>query len=901
MTRLPRGLERLLAWTVPPDQREPIAGDLLEEHALRLRERGLAASTRAWAATWWSALQLSGSFTWERLRRDRTLPPIADELPRRPPLWETLAHDAAFGVRMLHRQPTFAIVAGAVLALGIGANTAMFSLVDAVLWRPLAFPRAERLVSLAEQRPRENRWFGPIAPADFFDWRRDGRSFSAMAAYRIPPSGAYGLTGIGDPERVGALEVSPAFLAVLGIAPALGRDFRADEETVGRHRVALVSDGLWRRRFGADPAIVGRTIALESHPFEIVGVLPAWFWWPTRPDVVVPLALDDHDRALRGAHFLEAVARLGDGVSIDRAREELLVLSARLSQDHPAENTGHAANLRMLREAFVGDVRPALVVLLGAVAFVLLIACANVATLQLARATGRDKELSIRRAVGASRVRIVQQLMTESLVIALIGGAAGLVVAACALAVVRSVLPAQFAGLPGISAVGLDARAVAATLGFSMITGLVFGIGPALASSESRVATALSEETRGATGSVRTQRWRTTLVIVELALSIVLLAGAALLLVSFSRLINVPLGFQPSQLTVSSITLPSARYGEHASAVAFFDALFERLGAVPGVRHVAATTSLPLDSPDSRLDLVIEDRVARTGEGPVRANARLVSTDYFATLGIPLMRGRLFTGHDNESSAKVAVINAAAARRYWPDDDPIGRRISLGADDDWREIVGIVGDTPDEGLDADADPAAYLPQHQVFENLGSGFERTMAVVIRSTNDAATNASLVRSAVSSVDPQLPVGIVRTMEDVIGGSMAPRRLNVVLVSAFALVALVLTAAGLYGVMSYIVAQRTREIGMRMALGASGRQVLGMMLGQALRVMTAGIGIGVAGALALTRSMSSLLFGVNAGDPLIYAAVSVLLGAVGLAAVAIPASRAMRIDPLAALRDY
>lgn len=663
--------------------------------------------------------------------------------------------------------------------------------------------------------------------------------------------------------------------------------------------MALVSDGLWHRRFGADPAIVGRTVAFDSHAFEIVGVLPARFWWPTRPDVLVPLALDDHDRALRGAHFLEAAARLADGTSIDRAREELLVISARLSQEYPAQNADHAANLRTLRDAFVGDMRPALLVLLGAVVFVLLIACANVAVLLLARATGRQKEFSVRCAVGASRPRIVQQLMTESLVIAVTGGAAGLVIASSALALVRGVLPAQFSGLPGIAAAGLDARVLAVTLGFSIATGLVFGIAPALASSDSRVIVGLGEETRGSSGGVRARRWRSTLVIVELALSLVLLIGSALLLVSFNRLTNVPPGFQPAQLVVWRIALPGARYGEHARTVAFFDALFDRLRAAPGVQRVAATTSLPLDGLDSRLDLVIEHRAPLPQGGSVRAHPRLVSTDYFATLGIPLVRGRFFTEHDNESSANVAIINGAAARRYWPGEDPVGRRISLGADDDWREIVGV-GDTHHEGLDADADPATYLPQHQLFAHLGAGFERTVTVVMRSSNDAAANTSIVRSTVSSVDPQLAIGIVRTMQEVIGDSIAPRRLNFVLVSAFALVALVLTCAGLYGVMSYTVVQRTREIGVRMALGASGRQVLGIIVVQAGRLTMAGIGAGVAGALALTRSMSSLLFGVSAADPLIYAAVSALLAAVALVAAAVPASRATRIDPLAALRD-
>jgi putative ABC transport system permease protein len=538
--------------------------------------------------------------------------------------------------------------------------------------------------------------------------------------------------------------------------------------------------------------------------------------------------------------------------------------------------------------------------LMGAVVFVLLIACANVAVLLLARATARQKELAVRRAVGASRRRIVQQLVTESLVIAVAGAAAGLVMASVTLAVLRDQLPAQFSGLPGIAAAGLDGRVLAVTLGVSIATGLIFGVVPAVASSDSRVTVGLGEETRGSSGGVRARRWRSTLVIAELALSLVLLAGSALLLVSFSRLISVPPGFQPAQLVVAGVALPGARYGEHAQVVTFFDAVFERLRAAPGVQRVAATTSLPLDGADSRLDLVIEHRRPVPEGSALRAHARLVSTDYFATLGIPLVRGRFFTEHDNESSANVAIINAAAGRRYWPGEDPIGHRISLGTDDDWREIVGIVGDTHHEGLDADADPATYLPQHQVFTNLGAGFERTVSLVMRSSNAAAANTSIVRSAVSAVDPQLAIGIVRNMQEVIGDSIAPRRLNFLLVSAFALVALVLTCAGLYGVMSYTVAQRTREIGVRIALGATRQQVLRIIVVQAARMTLAGIGAGIAGALALTRSMSSLLFGVSAADPLIYAAASMLLAIVALVAAAVPALRAMRIDPLAALRE-
>jgi putative ABC transport system permease protein len=498
---LPRGVTVVLRRLLPGDLFEPIAGDLLEDYQRARRRRGrLCAGVWLWG----QAIRLSATFWWERLVHGRGVPPIAEELRSVTAMWDALQQDVVFSARMLRRQRGFTIVALLALALGIGANTAIFSIVDAVLWRPLPYPRAGRVMAVSEQRPRESRWFGPVAPADYFDWRRDNRSFSAMAAYTLTPSsGAYNLTGNGEPERVRPLEAAPAFLGVIGVTPALGRDFRPEEETVGRHRVVLLSDGLWRRRFGADPSVVGRTIAFDGNTFEVVGVLPARFWWPTHPDVVVPLALADPDRELRAAHFLDVVGRLRDDVSPAQAREDLRMIGARLSQAYPAENANHAPNLRPLRDALVGDVRPALLVLLGAVAFVMLIACANVATLLLARAAGRQKELSVRRAVGATRARVVQQMLTESLVVALAGGAAGLLVAAWGLAAFRRIVPAQFAGLPGIAGVGIDGRVLIAAVALSAVTGLIFGVVPALVASDYRIGIALSEETRGSSGSAR--------------------------------------------------------------------------------------------------------------------------------------------------------------------------------------------------------------------------------------------------------------------------------------------------------------------------------------------------------------------------------------------------------------
>jgi putative ABC transport system permease protein len=894
---LPRGVAALIAHLLPADMAEPIAGDLAEEYASMVPQRG---RLRAGLAVWTEAVRVTARFRWERAAHGRPLPPIGEELRGAGQMWDSVRQDIVFGLRLFVRQPGFTLVALVALTLGIGANTAIFSLVDAALWRPLPYAREDRIVSLAEQRPREGRPFGPIAPADFFDWRRDASSFAAMAAYMIvSPSGAYNLTGAGEPERVRPLEATPSFLDVLGVMPALGRNFRAEEEIDGRDRVVLLTDHLWRRRFAADPSAVGRTVSINGNAFEIVGVMPPQFWWPTRPDLIVPLALDDHDRTLRGAHFLEAIGRLRDGVTAAAAREELAVIGARLSRMYPDENANHAPSLRGLRESLVGEVRPALLVLMAAVAFVMLIACANVATLLLARASGRQKELSIRRAVGATRARLVRQMLTESVLIALAGGTAGVLVAAWGLVGVRALLPAQFANVPGISAAAIDGRVLLAMIALSTLTGIVFGIVPALVVSDRSIGTALTEDSRGSAGGVRASRIRTVLVTAELALSLVLLAGAALLIVSFYRLVTTEPGFEATQLQVARITLPAARYGGHARTVRFFDRFFERLAAAPAIQGVAATTALPFDGPDSRLNLVIERRPPSGGE-PVRAHPRLVSVGYFKTMRIPVLAGRAFTDADAEGAVNVAVLNAAAARQYWPGEDPIGQRISLGTEDDWRVIVGVVADTRHEGLDAAAEPAVFLPQRQLFLNLGTGFGRTMTLIVRANGDAASLTPLVRAAVAGIDPELPIAPLRSMDEVIGDSVAPRRLNFVLVSTFAMVAVVLTAAGLYGVMSYVVAQRTREIGVRMALGATPRQVLGMMFRQASIMTGGGIAIGAAGALLVTRFMTSLLFGVSAADPLVYAGVSALLGLVALAAVAVPSSRATRIDPLAALRD-
>jgi putative ABC transport system permease protein len=889
---------RLFARFVPGDLREPIAGDLHEEYLAICDRRG---PVRAALWLWWHAARLAVTFRWERAAHGRPLPPIGDELRGLGNMWDGLRQDIGFGARMLRRQPGLTAVALLALALGVGANTAIFSIVDAVLWRPLPYPASNDVISLGEQRSRENRIHGPVAPADFYDWRRENRAFSAMAA--VEP-GPVNISGGAEPERVRGITVTAGFFDVLGIKPVLGRDFRRDEETAGRHRVALLSDGFWRRRFGAAPSIIGQKITLNDNPYDVVGVLPTSFWWPATPDVVLVypsqaggdrVRADGRDpSASRSLHSMEVVARLRPGVSFDQARADMDAIGKRLSEQYPQENATHSPHLYTLQQSMVGDVKSGLLVLLGAVGLVLLIACANVAMLLLAKATGRGREIGVRLALGAGRARLVKQLLTESVMLAVVGGAVGVLVAAWGLGAFRALAPASFVALPGIAHVGVDVRVLAVALIVSAATGLVFGVIPALTASDQKLSSILHEEGRGGSASARSARVRAVLVVAELALSLVLLIGAGLLLVSFRHVLDVSPGFEPQNIVVA----PIARSAPQPQALTFYQTLLERVHALPSVDAAALATPLPFIGVDGRAGFRIE---GRTGQSliPVRARPRLISAGYFATLGIPLVRGRAFTDRDVDGAPDVVIINAAAARRYWPDEDPVDRRIDFGfgAEPRWFKIVGIVGDVKHAGLELDTDPEAYLPYRQPpFP----GIAQRLAVVVRTHAPLATLAPMLRSVVGELDRNQPIGTVSAMEDLIAASVAPRRLNLWLVGAFAVVALVLTAAGLYGVMSYLVAQRTREIGVRMALGASRASVLVLMLRQAGTMLIFGIGIGLVGALALTRFLASLLFGVTASDPAIYAGVSLLLAAVALLAVAVPSSRATRIDPLLALRD-
>ncbi len=887
--RLPRGMERFLALVVPGDILESIAGDLEEDYA-----RSGPGGWRAAVGIWWQAARIAVSFGCEAALRERHLPPIADEAPRRLRFGEALTQDVTFGVRLLRRQPAFTVMAVTTLALGIGACTAMFGLVDAVLWRRLPFPDATAIVSLVEQRPTEGRSAGLVAPADFVDWRARSHSFTAMAA--TSPF-ALNLTGAGEPERLDALAASPGFLRVLAVTPVLGRGFAASEEAPDRSHVAILSNAVWRVRFGADPHIVGRRVLLNAVPHEIVGVLPADFWWPTHPAVLVPLALSAADRELRFLHEFDVFARLKGGVSPEQAAADMRVIGNALAEEYPEANARHFPRVRPVRDALVGHAERALLVLLGAVGLVLLIACANVATLLTARGAARRRELAVRVALGAGRARLVRQLLTESLLLAGLGGGVGVLVAAWAVPALRVVVSTRLANLPGLDRVAVDGRVLAAALVLTCATSLLFGLLPAFASAHDAPRSALNEEGRSGTTGISARRGQAMLVVAEVALSIVLLVGAGLLLASFRHLIEESPGFRADHLVTMRVTLPQARYGDHHRIVAFYQSLLDRIGSMPAVQAAGVVNILPFSGADSRSGFLIAGR-AEESPFPTRAHPRSVSAGYLAAMQVPLLRGRDLTDRDGEGTPAVVVINEAAARRYWPGADPIGRRISFAFDTPvWLQIVGVVGNVKHSGLDVDAEPEAYLPYLQTSYDPET---RAMSVVVRTSGSLEAVSATLRAAVRELDKDQPVGVVRPMDDLLSDSMAPRRLNLLLVGAFAIAALALTGAGLYGVMAYVVAQRTREIGIRMALGATGASVLALVLRQAGAMTLAGIAVGLAGALALTRVLSGLLFGVSRTDPAVYAAVSLLLAFVALLAAAVPCRRAMRVEPVAAMRD-
>jgi putative ABC transport system permease protein len=814
---------------------------------------------------------------------------------------ETLIQDIKFGLRMLLKSPSLSIVATIALALGIGANTAIFSVVNAVLLRPLPFPASESLVSLFETDTQRGGKYGSHSYPNFFDLRSQNTVFEHVACYH---GADFVMTGRGEPVRLQGAVVTADLFPLLGVAPLHGRVFLPDEDKPSETgRVAIISEQLFRKRFGADPAIVNQPITLEGKSFTVVGVMPDSFEFPIQNEPVelwTTIAGDASGKspitAARGAHFLKAIGRLKPNVSPQQAQSEISAIAARIEKAYPDTNTHKGLYLEPALTALVGDIRPALLILLGAVACVLLIACANVANLLLARATSRHKEMAVRVALGASRIRVIRQLLTESILLSLLGGAVGLL-----LAVWWSDLLVALGkeDIPRAVHVAIDWRVLGFTLGVSVLTGLIFGLVPAFQSSKTELVESLKEGGRSGSEGARRNRMRSVLVVGELAIAVVLLVAAGLLIQSLWRLQHVNSGLQPDNVLTFNLGLPETKYDPDKQAK-FFSELKRRLESSPGVQSASTIVPLPLSGDRFMISFQIEGReVARKDEPS--ADIFFTGVGYFRTMGIPIVKGRDFDDRDQHGSPRVLIITEEFARQYFPNEDPIGKRLRPGIstyeDEDTptavsREIVGVVADIRNRNLDTTPKPAYYVPQTQIPFSQAT-------VVVKTLNEPHSLVSGMTKEVTAMDADLPVFGVKTMREYLAASVATPRFSTTLLSIFAGVALVLTLVGLYGVMSYSVAQRTNEIGIRLALGAQSRDVLLMIVKQGSFLIALGLGIGLLGAFAASRLVASLLFGVTAKDPFTFAVVAVLLGLVGLLACYIPAWRATKVDPMEALR--
>ena len=796
-----------------------------------------------------------------------------------------LIQDLKYSVRMLAKNPGFTVVAVLTLALGIGANTAIFSAVNAILLRPLPYKDPGQLVQVWETNPQRGFPEFPASPPNFFDWRDQNHSFSQIAAVQYDD---YNLTGAGAPTHVFGIDVSPNVFALLGAKPELGRVFTETEDNPNNPQVAIIGHSLWQTQFGSDPNIVGKAIVLDAKSFAVVGVMPASFRYPEADTQIwTPLILREDSKTARGAHWLSVIARLKPGVSFDQAQAEMQTIAGRLQTQYPNSNKDWSVFLRPLRKEVIGNIQTALLVLLGAVGLVLLIACSNVANLQLARSSARRREMAIRAALGAGRRRIVRQLITESLLLAVVGSALGLLLAWWGTAALLKLDP----GIPRQTEIGIDGSVLIFTAAVAFITSLLFGLVPAMQSSSLDLTTTLKEG-MGSRGSAA-GRFRQILVVSEVALAMVLLVGGGLLVRSFSRLLSVSPGFNPENVLTFRIQLPDAKYPKKENNQAFFRELLARVTALPGVDSAGAVLSLPLNNDFSNLQFRPEGQAQDPGAKPSSAQYNVASPDYFRTMDVPLLRGRVFTAADTNESQPVMIINQAMAQLFWPNADPIGQRIVISdRQPAAREIVGIIGDVHQMGLDKAAKPEMYV---SLFQK-GAG---SASVVVRSKTAPLSLTSAITERIHSLDKDLPVQGVLSMEKVVGVSVGSRRFSTYLFTLFSFLALILATVGIYGVTSYTVAQGTREIGIRMAIGARPMDVMKFVLGAGMRQVLVGAGIGIAGALLLTRFLASLLYGLTAYDPVTFAAVLVVLAGVALAACYIPARRAMRVDPMIALR--
>jgi predicted permease len=815
---------------------------------------------------------------------------------------ETLFQDLRYGVRMLVKSPGFTAVAVVTLALGIGANTALFSVINGVLLSPLPFPEPDRLVTLHENKP--NFEGGSLSYPNFLDWQKDNHTFSAMAVGRTY---AFSLTGAGEAEQVGAELISADYFPLLGVKPLLGRTFAAEEDQIGAGPVALISAGLWQRKFGSAPDILGKSITLDARPYAIVGVIPASFHLQIpgfrETDAYVPIAQWTNPLLLkRGAGLgIHGIGRLKPGVRLEQARADMAGVTRNLASAYPDSDKGITAKVTPLKDSVVGDVRPLLLVLLAAVGFVLLIACVNVANLLLARSTGRTRELAVRAALGASQGRIVRQLLTESMLLALLGGSLGLLLAAWGTRAALGVLPSA---LPRAEQVGLDSHVLFFTIGISLLVGVLFGLTPALKTAQPDLHETLKQGGRGASGTQH--RAQGVFVVVEMALALVLLIGAGLTLRSLANLWNVDPGFSPHNVLTFGLSFPPSMMNAPPDTIrAAFRDFDDKLAAIPGVHAVSQTWgAIPLSGDDEQL-FWLEGQPKPTNENDMNwAIDYIVEPDYLKAMGIPLLHGRFFTPQDDTHSPMVVVVDEVFAQKYFPKQNPIGKRLNLNVSNRLAEIVGVVGHVKQWGLATDDQQplrsGLYIPCMQMPDDFVAMAPSGSSVIVRSADNSAGLLDSIRhvSEQTSSKEQVIFG-AQTMDSIVASSVASQRFSVILLAVFAVLALALAAVGIYGVISYVVGQRTHEIGIRMALGAQPQDILRLIFGSGGKLAGLGVAIGLAAALVLTRFMAALLYGVGATDPLTFGGVALLLTAVALVACYLPARRATKVDPMVALR--
>lgn len=810
-----------------------------------------------------------------------------------------LRQDLRFGLRQLRKSPGFAAVAVITLALGIGANTAIFSVVNNVLLRPLAFQDPDQLVRIWHVPPAKSSpgmSLFAVSAANYIDWEKQNHGFQQMAIYTFH---GFTLTGTQTPEQVQASAVSSGFFATLGVQPMLGRVFSPDEDQPGHSHVVVLSHRFWQEHFGSNPGIVGHNIGLDGQGYLVAGVMPPSFRIPDFAQLWTPMAWTDQERAVRGEHHYMVVARLKPGVHVNQAQAEMSTISDRLQQMYPADDKGWGAVVMPLHDDLVSDVRPALLVLLGAVAFVLLIACVNVANLALAKTLSRQKEIAIRTALGASAARVLRQILTETVLLALSGGAIGLAFAHFGIRLIMAFLADK---VPRSVEVGLDSRVLAFTAIISILAGIVAGVLPAVRLTRRDVNSALKQGVRGTDSDSGGHRTRSILVVAEVALSVILLFGAGLMIRSFRQLQNVNPGFEPQGVLTMTVSVSNAKFPSAAQQISFFEQILQRVHTLPGVESTGVIDAIPLSGNGSHQPVAIEGRPVLPMSEQPEVDVRLVSPKYMDAMRIPIVRGHNLADTDVVGRQSVILISQSMAKQFWPGEDPVGKRLKLEfSPEAVREVVGVVGDVKDDGMDQTRPPATlYVPLAQVSTPVDGGWNSfPMTLVVRSAANPGGLISAVSNSIHTVDPEIPVRDILTMDEVVNNSISQQRFNMLLLGAFAGLALLLAAIGIYSVLSYSVRRRVQEIGIRLALGARISDVLRMVVVEGMKPTLLGVVVGIIGAFGLGRFLSSLIYGVKSTDPATFLAVAVVLSMVALFASAIPAYRAAKVDPMIALR--